>query len=110
MGSFRKTPSAYEKGVFSSSEKPGETLTFADVAADLSGPLTGQGNVNVKNWGGAFGAHIVDVEVDPETGQIKILRYTAIQNAGKAIHPGQVEGQMQGGVCPGDRLGAVRRL
>ncbi len=92
---------AYEKGVFSTSEKADEKLTFTELAGKLSEPLTGQGNVNVENWGGAFGAHIVDVEVDPDTGQIKILRYTAIQNAGKAIHPGHVEGQMQGGVVQG---------
>lgn len=91
----------YGKGVFRSTEKSAETLSWADLAGKLSGPLTGTGNVNVANWGGAFGVHIVDVEVDPDTGQIKILRYTAIQNAGKAIHPGQVEGQIQGGVVQG---------
>ena len=76
-------------------------MTFTELAGKLSEPLTGQGNVNVEDWAGAFGAHIVDVEVDPDTGLIKILRYTAIQNAGKAIHPGHVEGQMQGGVVQG---------
>lgn len=91
----------YEKGVFSSSEKAGEKLTFTDLAGKLSGPLTGTGNVNVENWGGAFGVHIADVEVDPDTGLVKILRYTAIQNAGKAIHPGHVEGQIQGGAVQG---------
>ncbi|MEM7033230.1 MAG: xanthine dehydrogenase family protein molybdopterin-binding subunit [Chloroflexota bacterium] len=92
---------SYAKGVFSSREKSGEKMTFAELAGKLSAPLTGQGNINATDWAGAFGAHIVDVEVDPETGLIKILRYTAIQNAGKAIHPGHVEGQMQGGVVQG---------
>jgi CO/xanthine dehydrogenase Mo-binding subunit len=59
------------------------------------------GNVNVRGVGGSFGAHIVDVEVDPETGQVTVLRYTAVQDAGRAIHPAQVEGQMQGGVVQG---------
>ena len=45
--------------------------------------------------------HIADVEVDPETGKVTILRYTAIQDAGKAIHPSYVEGQMQGGAVQG---------
>ena len=49
----------------------------------------------------AFGVHIADVEVDPETGKVTILRYTAIQDAGKAIHPSYVEGQMQGGAVQG---------
>jgi CO/xanthine dehydrogenase Mo-binding subunit len=43
----------------------------------------------------------VDVEVDPDTGKVTVLRYTAIQDAGKAVHPGCVEGQMQGGVVQG---------
>ena len=51
--------------------------------------------------GSAFAAHIVDVEVDPDTGKLTILRYTAIQDAGKAVHPDYVEGQMQGGVVQG---------
>ena len=45
--------------------------------------------------------HIVDVEVDAETGKVEILRYTALQDAGKAIHPSYVEGQMQGGAAQG---------
>ena len=90
----------YEKGTFKG-QTAEQRLSFEALAGRLSGPLTGQGNVNVEDWGGAFGAHIVDVEVDPETGQVKILRYTTIQNAGKAIHPGQVEGQMQGGAVQG---------
>ena len=51
--------------------------------------------------GSAFATHIVDVEVDPETGKVTILRFTAIQDAGKAIHPSYVEGQMQGGAVQG---------
>jgi xanthine dehydrogenase molybdenum-binding subunit len=41
------------------------------------------------------------VEVDPETGKVDILRYTALQDAGKAIHPSYVEGQIQGGAVQG---------
>jgi CO/xanthine dehydrogenase Mo-binding subunit len=41
------------------------------------------------------------VEVDPETGKVTILRYTAVQDVGRAIHPSYVEGQMQGGVVQG---------
>ena len=44
---------------------------------------------------------MVDVEVDPETGKVEILRYTAVQDAGKAIHPSYVEGQLHGGVAQG---------
>jgi CO/xanthine dehydrogenase Mo-binding subunit len=51
--------------------------------------------------GGAFSTHVVDVEVDPDTGKVAILKYTAVQDAGKAVHPAYVEGQMQGGVAQG---------
>ena len=45
--------------------------------------------------------HVVDVEVDPETGKVEVLRFTALQDAGKAIHPSYVEGQIQGGAVQG---------
>jgi len=51
--------------------------------------------------GNAFAVHIVDVEVDPDTGKVDILKYTALQDVGKAIHPSYVEGQIQGGVAQG---------
>ena len=51
--------------------------------------------------GGSFSVNIADIEVDPETGKVSILRFTAVQDAGKAIHPSYVEGQMQGGSVQG---------
>ena len=51
--------------------------------------------------GPAFACNIVDVEVDRETGKVDVLRYTAIQDVGKAIHPSYVEGQIQGGAAQG---------
>ena len=58
-------------------------------------------SVHPQDFGGGFGSHIVDVEVDPETGKVDILRYTAVQDVGKAIHPSYVEGQMHGGAAQG---------
>ena len=57
--------------------------------------------MNPGGVGNAFAMHIVDVEVDPETGKVEILRYTALQDVGKAMHPSYVEGQMQGGAVQG---------
>src|ERR1051325_8552401 len=51
--------------------------------------------------GPGFGGHICDLEGDPETGRSRIVRYTAVQDVGKAVHPSYVEGQMQGGVAQG---------
>ena len=57
--------------------------------------------------GGSFAANIADVEVDPETGKVQILRFTVIQDAGRAIHPSYVEGQMQGGSVQVAELGEI---
>jgi xanthine dehydrogenase molybdenum-binding subunit len=57
--------------------------------------------VNVQEWGGTFGAHIADVHVDPETAKVTVLRYTAVQDVGRAIHPAAIEGQIQGGTAQG---------
>jgi CO/xanthine dehydrogenase Mo-binding subunit len=79
-------------------------MTFKEVAATLArtgGPLTGRATVQPRGVGGAFATHVVDVEVDPDTGKVSILRYTATQDVGTAIHPSYVEGQIQGGVVQG---------
>ncbi len=81
-----------------------ERLTFAEVAkivADGGAPVTASASVDAQNYGGAAAVHIVDVEVDAETGKVTILRYTAIQDVGTAIHPAYVQGQIQGGVAQG---------
>ena len=83
--------------------KPQE-FTFKALAAELpktGGGIVGRADVSKTTSGPAFATHIVDVEVDPETGKVDILRYTAIQDAGTAIHPAYVEGQMQGGAAQG---------
>lgn len=78
--------------------------TFRELAAQLhqtGGPVVGRATVNPKGVGGSFSGAIADVEVDPETGKTTILRFTSVQDAGKAIHPAYVEGQMQGGSVQG---------
>ena len=65
------------------------------------GPLVGQASENVQGAAPSFGTHVVDVDVDRETGRVEILRYTVVQDAGKAIHPSYVEGQYQGGAVQG---------
>ncbi|MDZ7729522.1 MAG: xanthine dehydrogenase family protein molybdopterin-binding subunit [Dehalococcoidia bacterium] len=79
-------------------------MTFKEMAAQQArtgGPLQGKASLVARGVGGAFGTHIVDVEVDPDTGKVDILRYTIVQDVGTAIHPSYVEGQMQGGVVQG---------
>jgi xanthine dehydrogenase molybdenum-binding subunit len=82
----------------------GQRLTFKELAEKLhatGGSITGNGSSSEATQGGAFGTHCVDVEVDHDTGKVQILRYTIAQDAGTAIHPSYVEGQMQGGVVQG---------
>ena len=83
------------------SESP---LTLGDIAAKwgrTGGPISATAALNARGVGPAFSTQVCDLEVDPETGEVTILRYTTAQDAGTAIHPSYVEGQMQGGVVQG---------
>ena len=94
----------YEDGVLHHKADPELRMTLQQMAIRLNatgGPIVGRATVNPAGVGNAFATNIVDVEVDPETGKVTILRYTALQDAGKAVHPSYVEGQMQGGVVQG---------
>src|SRR4029077_20994344 len=95
---------AYTDGRLECRSDPPKRLSFKELAGRLhatGGTLVGRASVDPEGVGGGFATHIVDVEVDPETGKVTVLRYTAVQDAGKAIHPSYVEGQMQGGAAQG---------
>ncbi|RLS52569.1 MAG: xanthine dehydrogenase family protein molybdopterin-binding subunit [Planctomycetota bacterium] len=82
----------------------GKKMSFRELAEKLhetGESITATASVSIPQVGGAFAAHLVDVDVDPDTGKTQILRYTAAQDAGTAIHPSYVEGQMQGGAVQG---------
>jgi CO/xanthine dehydrogenase Mo-binding subunit len=94
----------YESGVLGCVGDKSKRMTFKELAAKLQatgGFIVGRATVDPTGVGGGFATHIADVEVDPETGKVTILRYTAVQDVGKAIHPSYVEGQMQGGSVQG---------
>ena len=94
----------YAKGLLSHKADSELRMTFNQLARRLNGsggPIVGRATANPPGVGNAFGLHIVDVEVDADTGKVDILRYTALQDAGKAIHPSYVEGQIQGGAVQG---------
>lgn len=81
-----------------------EPLSLKEIAAQMNstgGPINGHFEASPDKAGPGFATHLVDVEVDPETGKTTILRYTVALDAGKAIHPDYVEGQMQGGATQG---------
>lgn len=96
-----KSSVTYNDGKFQAGN---ERMTFQELAGKLhqtGGAVVGRATVDPEGPTNGFGVHIADVEVDPETAKVKILRYTAVQDAGKAIHPSYVEGQMQGGAVQG---------
>jgi CO/xanthine dehydrogenase Mo-binding subunit len=83
-------------------EFPPLSLTeLAAKATATGGPINARSSLNTEGAAGGFATQICDVEVDPETGKVQVIRYTAFQDAGRAIHPSYVEGQIQGGVVQG---------
>ena len=94
----------YDKATIRHKSDPELSIEFSELASMLNGtggPIVGRATVNPGGVGNAFAVHIVDVEVDKETGKVDILRYTSVQDVGKAIHPSYVEGQLQGGAVQG---------
>jgi CO/xanthine dehydrogenase Mo-binding subunit len=81
-----------------------QPMSFKDIAAKKAltgGPITAAASVNAGGMAPGFSTQFCDVEVDPETGKVTILRFVAAQDVGCAIHPSYVEGQIQGGVAQG---------
>jgi CO/xanthine dehydrogenase Mo-binding subunit len=81
-----------------------EPLSLKEIAAKSAatgGPITSAASVNAGGQAPGFSTQFCDLEVDPETGRVTILRFVAAQDVGRAIHPSYVEGQIQGGVVQG---------
>jgi CO/xanthine dehydrogenase Mo-binding subunit len=81
--------------------KPLSLKELAAKRGQTGGPIGAEGNVNPGAVAPGFSTQFCDVEVDPETGKVTILRFVAAQDVGRAIHPSYVEGQIQGGVVQG---------
>jgi CO/xanthine dehydrogenase Mo-binding subunit len=82
----------------------GDSIGIQELAGKLDptgGPATSTSSVNLAEAGNAYGVHICDLEVDLATGKTDVVRYTAIQDVGKAVHPQYAEGQIQGGAVQG---------
>ncbi|MAV26215.1 MAG: oxidoreductase [Gammaproteobacteria bacterium] len=83
----------------------GERLSLKEICRDAQGtggPISGTHTTRVTpGIAPSFSVHVCDVDVDPETGKVTLLRYTTVQDAGTAIHRDAVEGQMQGGAVQG---------
>jgi len=98
---------AWENGhAVAKGEKHGNLgkLSLKEIAAQsgkTGGPIAGHSELVADGAGVSFATHICDIEVDPDTGSTRVLRYTVVQDAGKAVHPTYVEGQYQGGAAQG---------
>jgi carbon-monoxide dehydrogenase large subunit len=95
----------FEDGKFTAG---GKSLTIQEVALaahvardmppDFEPGLVATRFFEPKNFTFPFGTHVVAVEIDPETGEVKFLRYVAVDDCGKVINPLLVEGQIHGGI------------
>jgi CO/xanthine dehydrogenase Mo-binding subunit len=81
--------------------KPLSLKALASKSAKTGGPIAAEVSLNAQGAAAGYGVHVCDLEIDPETGRTTILRYTAAQDVGRAIHPAYVEGQLQGGAAQG---------
>ena len=89
----------------------GASITLADAAAlaasdvslpaHLRGPLEGVGDITNRAGGYPYGSHVCEVEVDPETGEVRIAAWTGIDDVGRAINPMILHGQAQGAIVQG---------
>ena len=102
-----------DQGVFSNKAEPGQTLSFNELAAKMfetGGPISYHKTGNPQSFIPNTAAHLVDVEVDPETGKVDILRYTIFQDGGQSRTPGLRGGSNAGRGGTGNRIGSQRRV
>jgi len=103
----------YEAGKFYVRELPEKSKAFAEVAYAAYGAGANEVPPGLEpgleatvfhdpsNFTFPFGTHVCVVEVDPETGKVKILEYVAVDDCGRRINPLIVEGQIHGGIAQG---------
>ena len=94
----------FKDGTFVCLKNTDDKMTFKQLAArlmDTGGPVTASASDRQGGVGSQLAGHLVDVEVDPETGKVDVIRYTTFLDCGKAIYPSYVEGQMQGSALQG---------
>jgi carbon-monoxide dehydrogenase large subunit len=76
-------------------------MSVAELAATFPGVLDGESRGVLVHGSCANGCHACEVEIDPETGQVEIVAYTAVDDFGAVENPAAVRGQIQGGVAQG---------
>jgi CO/xanthine dehydrogenase Mo-binding subunit len=86
---------------------------LAKLSTDFAAPhaaVVGRGTITARKWAPGFSVVAVELEVDPDTGQVTLLRSAIAQDAGFAINPLSVSGQMQGGASQGLGIGLSEEM
>jgi carbon-monoxide dehydrogenase large subunit len=97
-GRFRVSGTDRSLGIF---DVAAAAKDDASLPADLKGALAAESDHVVKVPGFPYGSHVCEVEVDPETGVVDIVRYAAVDDVGRAVNPMILHGQTHGGVAQG---------
>ena len=76
------------------------SITFAEVARRYGGELDARGSIPTPT---AFpgGAHVAEVEIDRDTGEVEVLRYVAVDDCGRVLNHVLLDGQLHGGIVQG---------
>jgi aerobic carbon-monoxide dehydrogenase large subunit len=97
-GAFRVKGTDRALGIF---EVARLAASREDLPTDLRGPLRGESDETVNLAAFPYGCHVCEVEVDPDTGATEIVRYSAVDDVGRAVNPMIVHGQVHGGIVQG---------
>ena len=97
-GRYRIAGTDREIGLF---EIARAAVTRSDLPAELQGPLAALSDQTIPVASFPYGTQICEVEVDSETGAVEIVRYTAVDDVGRAVNPMIVHGQTHGGIAQG---------
>jgi carbon-monoxide dehydrogenase large subunit len=90
----------FKRGIFSAAGS-NRTATFTELVARFPGALNIETEIGLHHGSSANGCHACEVEIDPESGMVKIIRYTAVDDFGNVVNQFDVRGQVQGGVTQG---------
>jgi xanthine dehydrogenase molybdenum-binding subunit len=96
----------YQRGLFRVKGEVQKSISLVELAQSAlvfrgPGPVLGRGSAGGMPPAPTLSVHAADIEVDEESGKVRILNYLAVQDVGLAINPTSVEGQVQGAVAQG---------
>jgi len=97
-GSFKARGSGRAVGIFEVARAAQELNDLDDA---LRGPLAAESDVSFTAGGYPYGCAVCEVEIDPQTGAIEVVRYAATDDVGRAINPMILHGQTHGGIAQG---------